>query len=58
MWKREKNKTDKGKNKQWNMIEILELAVNYFKITIKYTLKKIEKNMNKIGKNLENFERI
>ena len=58
MWKREKNKTDKGKNKQWNMIEILELAVKYFKITIKYTLKKIEKNMNKIGKNLENFERI
>ena len=39
------------------MIEILELAVKYFKITIKYTLKKTEKNMNRIGKNLENFER-
>ena len=30
---------------------------HYFKITIKYTLKKTEKNMNRIGKNLENFER-
>ena len=36
--------TDKTKNKKWKMIEILELAVKYFKTTFNCVLKKTEEN--------------